>query len=191
MTIQEKYLAARPQISNGDIVLFRGTDFIAKSIQYFDNAYYNHCGVVFNKGDRLFVLAAVAQGVHPDFLSLQINTFEDFAIIKPNKDFFHSGQVDLSVDCALSKAEAGIKYDFDLILRIAFERKAGIDIKNLGESETRDICSMFAGQRYATQCLAASSYVSELNKGGFLTPEDLVRFIQPQEFTLLFDDGKK
>ena len=49
MDIIEKYKLLRPNISDGDLILFRGTGVIAKIIQWCDKSYWNHIGIVLEK----------------------------------------------------------------------------------------------------------------------------------------------
>ena len=53
-----KYNELRPLIRHGAVALFRGTSALSRTIQWADDAYFNHSALVFLAGDRLMVLDA-------------------------------------------------------------------------------------------------------------------------------------
>lgn len=179
--IEEKYQAARPLIKNGDLILFRGRRFLAKSIQYFDKAYYNHIGVIFQSEGHNMIMDSNAQGVKPDFLSDRIRGYIDFCVVSPRKT---KDEIDLALETAFQKGDAGTKYDFFLLLRIAIIKKTRIDFSGLG-SEKRHICSEFA--RHYTDCLDIKCYKDVK----LITPQDFLRSKDSVEVDVLFDDSQK
>ena len=179
MTIKEKYNQARPYISNGDVVLFRGKHLLAKLIQYFDSAYYNHVGVIFKVGERLMIIDSNRKGVKPDFLSDRINGYVDFCMLSPKKN---EAEINTAIDKALERGDNGTKYDFFLLPRIAIIKKLKIDFSGLG-SEKRDICSEFT--RFYTNALNLNCYKDI----PFITPQDFIRHRDKEEVSLLFNDS--
>jgi len=197
MSTYEKYLSVRSEIQNGDITLFRGSGLLAKLIHWGDaikdengnwkKAYYNHCALIFKKGDRLLTIDSVADGVQPHFLSHLIKDYEDFCIVRPVG--FSGQRIDEAVNKAIDKAEDGIKYDFFMLARIGIYRRFGFNTKNLGSTK-RDTCSEFTGRRYGAECLGIDSYKGIVDKQCFITPQDHIRCLNNQ-LSLLFDDSGK
>ena len=181
--IEKKYREVRSYINNGDIVLFHGKKLLAKTIQYFDDAYYNHTAIVsqdFN--GRLWVVDSNANGVDGGLLSHRLKKYTDFAVIRPIG--YTQGNIDLSLKLLLGEVDKGIRYDFSLLPRIAIYRKLGWDIKKLGRGN-KDICSEFTGRRYM-KYFRGNPYTKELTNQEWLTPEDHIRYISPK-FKLLFN----
>lgn len=179
MNIQEKYTNARPHIKNGSIILFRGDKLIAKLIQYFDGAYYNHIGIVFESEGHLMIIDSNREGVKPDFLSERIRKYSDFCLLPPQRS---DEEINKAMDKAFDRGDEGTKYDFFLLPRIAIIKKLKIDITGLG-SEKRDICSEFV--RYYTDSLNINCYKNI----SLITPQDFIRYRDNQEVSLLFNDS--
>ena len=81
----EKYNKLRSEIKNGDLLLYRGTSFLAKGIQYFDKAYYNHIGVVWMPEDldRILTLDMWSDGLTCIPVSRRMAGYKDFCILRP------------------------------------------------------------------------------------------------------------
>lgn len=181
MNIKAKYEAARPRIKNGDLVLFRGRRLLARTIQFFDDAYYNHIGVVFKSGDHLLIMDSNREGVRPDFLSNRIRKYKDFCIVSPKKP---EAEVSEALQKSFSRGDIGTRYDFLLLPRIAIIKKTGIDFSGLG-SDRRDICSEFV--RYYTDCLQIKCY----RDIKLITPQDFLRHRDSSEMDVLFDNSNQ
>ncbi len=173
-TIPQKYLDNRDIIKNGDIILYRGSSLMAKSIQYIDSAYYNHIGVVWkfqeqNKEEfRLLTLDMWTNGLSVIPLSKRMRGYDDFCILRPK---IKCDEVkSYAVNESLKMWEDGVKYDFMLLLRVSIIKKTKIDITGLS-SRKKFICSEFA-QNYC-KLLGIDTYKDiEL-----ITPEDFIRHI--------------
>jgi hypothetical protein len=181
----KKYDLNRDQIKNGDLVLFRGKSQLSRQIQMYDDAYYNHVGLVIESNGRLLVIDSNARGVNPELLSVRIDEYIDFCIIRPQA--WTDTQITAAVSSALERAEKHIKYDFFLLLQIALYRKSGIRI-NLN-TKNRDICSEF-GRRYIqyftnpkSTCFERPNLPTE-----FITPWDFIVYAD-KNFEILFDDS--
>jgi len=167
----------RPNVKTGDLMLFRGKSLLAKTIQYFDDAKWNHIGVVFRTAGRFFIVDSNRRGVHPEFLSERCMDNVEVAVIRPRTAFHQEKQKAM---CKLmSEADAGIKYDFSLLARIAIARKTGVDLAALG-NEKKDICSEFA-RRYALK-VGMTHYD---NRPNWITPQDFVRMHNSQAAELI------
>jgi hypothetical protein len=180
--LKKKYAEARPYITAGDIILFRGKRLLARAIQYFDKAYYNHIGVVYECCGRLMIVDSMAKGVHPEFLSTRINEYQDFCVIIPN-----SSIRDRALSEAFRKADEGIKYDYWLLPRIALSRKLRADF-NKPSNMSRDICSEWV-RRYTNfmQIKCYSEYNVQIKN--WITPEDFRRFANDKEVKIFFDSA--
>jgi len=182
---REKYEANRVNIRNGDIAVFRGSSFISRQIQEFDEAYYNHTGLVFESNKRLLVIDSNAGGVKPDFLSTRMDEYSDFCIVRPA--VWSSSRISIAVAMALERAQSTIRYDFDLLLQIAIYRKTG---KNIDlNSENKDICSEYC-RRYIRYLSEPTSLCFEQPNmpTGFITPWDFIIYAD-SNFKIMFDDS--
>lgn len=79
----DKYNILRSSIKTGDLVLFRGTKPLARIIQRVDKAYYNHVGVAYWIGDRLFIIDAWDNGTELVPMSRRMDVYADFCLIRP------------------------------------------------------------------------------------------------------------
>lgn len=176
--IPQKYIDHRSEFQNGDLVLYRGSSLLARAIQYFDSAYYNHVGVVVKSEqfDRLLTLDMWTEGLACVPLSRRMAGYKDFCILRPQVD-------PVIVDSAIKKIMQSwdgrdIKYDMLLLLRIAMIKKTGIDITGLSNKE-RYICSEFA--QYYTHSLGLENY----DQIDLITPQDFLRYKNDSCVTLL------
>ena len=182
--IMNKYNKYRSEIKNGDIVLFRGASIQSRLIQKFDNAYYNHIGLVFESNKRLLILDSNAPGVNPDFLSSRMEENNDFCIISPIS--WDENQIAEAVGAALDKAASHIKYDFDLLAEIAIYRETKIKL-NL-DNTNKDICSEFV-RRYTSLLTPAPICFDPKNlPTPFITPWDFIIYADSTQFKIKFDD---
>ena len=177
----EKYDELRSKIKNGDLILYRGSSFLSRSIQYFDDAYYNHIGVVWKLGDsdRLLTLDMWAEGLDLIPLSRRMDGYTDFCILRPKTT---QKVIKHTIDELLKEWDGlDVKYDYWLLLRIALIKKTGIDITGLGKSK-KFVCSEFA-QEYVNK-LGFDTY-SDIK---LITPQDFIRYID-ENFDLIYDSS--
>lgn len=179
--IQDKYNTARPLLNTGDIILFSGTGFVAKLIQFFDKAYYNHIGIIWEANGRLFILDANAPGVHPDYLSDRINSNKDFCIVRLQKD---PQAIELALNQVMDKGQSGIKYNFARLPKIALFKSFGWNIKKL-DGQGKDICSQFVQE--FTNIFPIDCY----QHNELMTPQDFIRQNNSEEAKVLFNDSIK
>jgi hypothetical protein len=178
----KEYYNIRSEIKDGDLVLYRGSRLLAKSIQYFDDAYYNHIGIVKWIGNRLFTIDMWYEGIEILPLSRRIKGYKDFCVVRP-KD--KSPQlIDVSIDSVFEKVERDTQYDYFLLPRIAFYKKTGIDLVGMGK-KSRFTCSELA--QYFTNNLEINCYKS-IN---LITPQDFIRHKDDNEVEILFDLSPK
>lgn len=173
MTIQDKYNGLRDKIKNGAILLVRGSSALSRTIQWADNAYFNHSALIFLAGERLMVLDANAQGVQPEFLSERINQYVDFCILNPLVD---EKTVNNAVNLAIDKdLQRRFKYDFKLLPKVLVAKKLNLPINHNLETN-RSICSVFTGYHYG-MLIGEYNWVNESLKKDYFTPQDHLRFI--------------
>jgi hypothetical protein len=184
----KKYDDLRSQIRNGDIMLFRGESLLSKQIQEFDDAYYNHTGLVFESNNRLFILDSNVKGVNPEFLSVRIDGYTDFCIIRPFK--WDDDTISQAVAACFDKASIPhIKYDVNLLLQIAIYRKTGIRVGI--DRENRDICSEFV-RRYTRYLAPKPTCYEQPNlPTDFITPWDFIIYANEKEFEVMFDNSER
>jgi hypothetical protein len=177
----EKYTKLRNEIQNGDLLLYKGTSFLAKGIQYFDKAYYNHIGVVWrpNDIDRVLTLDMWSEGLTCIPVSRRMEGYKDFCILRPKVSIEKSKEAIMK---AIEKWDGkDVYYDKQLILRVAAIKKLKIDLSGLGKKD-KFICSEFV--QYYCDLLGLKTY-SMIN---LITPEDFRRFID-DNFELLYDEA--
>lgn len=141
MSSQQKYQSVRSRLNNGDVILFSGSGFLARTIQFFTKGRFNHVGIVWIAMNRVFIIDSNAPGVHPDFLSARVDVYKDFEIVRFNKP---QDEINNSLCWLMDKSQegTGIKYNFLRLLRIAVKDATGKDLKWLDE-KGHDICSQF------------------------------------------------
>lgn len=179
--VPEKYKKYRDSFETGDLVLYRGSSFLSRSIQYFDRAYYNHIGVVWKADDmdRVLTLDMWAGGLVCVPLSRRMDGYSDFCIMRPRVG---EAKMEAAIKEILSYwGGKEVKYDNTLLLRIALIKKTGIDLTGLGKSD-RFICSEFA--QFYVNLLGLNTY-DNIN---LITPEDFRRYID-QNFMMLYDEA--
>lgn len=177
-----EYYNIRKELRDGDMPIYRGNGFMSKSIHYFDDAYYNHIGIVKKIGDRLFTVEMWTKGIIFIPLSRRMASYSDFCIArikdKSQEDF--SSAIDLLIE----KIERDVKYDYFLLPRIAFYKKTGIDLVGMGSRE-RNICSELA--QTFTNSLKIRCY-EDVN---LITPQDFLRKKDDNEIEILYDLSPK
>lgn len=181
--VPKKYAEKRSIIKNGDIILYKGTSMLAKAIQYFDKAYYNHIGVVWKVEDpssneyRVITMDMWTKGLVVVPLSERMSGYMDFCILRPN---VKQDIIGPAIFEGLKLWEGKVGYDYTLLLRVALIKKFGIDITSLGK-KNRFICSEFA-QAY---CKYLTPTYNNIN---LITPEDFRRYID-NNYELILDDA--
>lgn len=180
MTIQEKYELARPYIEHGDVVFYRGIGTLAKTIQWADNGYYNHVGIVKQDSNRLLTIDAWYKGITEVPLSDRINDYDggDFCILKFHLPYNKRKQ---GVDWCTDQLGKNKGYDRLTLVRHLLALKAGIDVKWIGKPD-KFVCSEFF-QSY-TVALGLSTYKAS----DLLTPHDGIRSINVENSMLIFNE---
>lgn len=179
----EKYSQVRDQIKTGDIILYRGSSFLAKAIRFFDNCYYNHVGIAYvhEESGRVLTLDMWTGGLDFVPLSRRMEGYQDFCILRPKKSMpCLKGAI---YDCLKTWDGRNIEYDHFLLLRIAIWKKTGINLTCLGSSK-KYVCSEFVREEY-TNLLNYKMY----EKIKLITPEDFFRY-NDGGLEVLLDDRK-
>lgn len=172
MNIKEKYNLLRPEISDGDLILFHGTKIVSKIIQWCDKSYYNHIGIVTERHGALFIVDANGSGVQADRLSYRVNSYGngcDFIIIKP-----HNSKENISdaMKVLLMRSDkTTIKYDFSNGAKELYNRKFKNRFK-INVDNNKDICSDFVSV-YAMSLRMVTDEFSNLR---IAFPQDYIRF---------------
>jgi len=173
----QKYIDNRSMFKNGDLVVYRGSSFMSKAIQYFDKAYYNHIGVVWTpeKSDRLLTLDMWSDGLACIPLSRRMSGYDDFCILRPKTT---ESNIEDSIKKILSYWDGtNVGYDYGLLLRFVIVKKTGIDLTGLSKKKNF-ICSEFA--QYYTNLLGFKTY----DEVDMITPQDFMRYID-ENFEIL------
>ena len=177
----QKYIDNRDVFQTGDLVLYRGTSILSKGIQYFDNAYYNHIGVVIRleEFDRNLTLDMWAQGLAFSPLSRRISGYKDFCILRPKVSEQKATEAIRSIMQSWDGRD--IEYDKLLLLRVAIIKKTGIDFTGLGD-KSKFICSELA--QYYCHLLNLTVY----DEHNLITPQDFLRYVD-ENFIVLLNDA--
>ena len=174
MNIIDRYNSIRDEVPSGSILLVRGSSALSKTIQWADNAYYNHSALVFKANDRLMVLDSNALGVRPEFCSQRISEYKDFCFLVPIG--YDNRSLNNAVDFAISKdLQKDFKYDYALLPKVLLAKKIGLPI-NHNLDTSRSICSVFTGYHYG-MLLGEYKWVNEAMRKDYFTPQDHIRFI--------------
>lgn len=173
MGILDKYKRIRPEITNGCLVLFRGTGFVAKVIQGADSAYWNHVGVVVESNGSLFIVDANADGVQADRLSWRISKYSkgDFTIIKP----LEYNVMEMSALLKRSD-DSWIKYDYKNGIKELFNRKFGMNLK-IKLNDKQAICS----HNVAQYAINSSIVTDGFKKLSIAYPQDYIRYLNVEK----------
>ena len=178
----KEYYNVRSEFKDGDMPLYRGSGFLAKSIQYFDKAYYNHIGVIKWINGRLFTVEMWTEGIIFIPLSRRMKTYDDFCIArvknKSQEEFLKA------IDGLLEQVERDTNYDYFLLPRIAFYKKTNIDLVGMGK-RNRFICSELA------QSFTDSLNVKCYENVDLITPQDFLRYKDDNEVEILYDLSPK
>ena len=173
-TIKEKYARLRPQIKEGDLILFHGKSLLSKVIQESDqNAYFNHVGVVGDIAGSLFIIDSNRGGVKPDRLSDRVYSYTDgdFIIIK---SFKTKSEITKALSKLLKRTDyVKPKYDFINGAKSLINRMFGANLKTK-PNPFRVICSMYV-LPYALE-LDIVYPLSDMND--LFYPQDYVREIK-------------
>lgn len=110
------YRNVRLEIKNGDIVLFNYESFLGKLINFFQKADYNHVGMFWWFGDRLFIVHANWL-VHMMFAS-KLLTQSNFKIVRANASMLTSFNINKVWDRLYEAMNK--QYDFLGLLRHAY-----------------------------------------------------------------------
>ena len=173
-TISEKYERLRPQLQDGDIIIYHGTSLVSKIIRWSDNnAYYCHIGVVIKKHNALFTVDAEARGVNATRLSYRVKSYSkhsDFMIIRP---LLNREDINRAMATLLQRSDdKTIKYDFDNGLKEMFNRKFK-SIFKIKETPNEAICSSnVSGYAKTLQIVT-----EEFNKLRIAFPQDYIRYL--------------
>jgi hypothetical protein len=169
------YINIRDQIKDGDMLLYHGKSLLAKSIQYFDDAHFNHIGIAKWVGKRLFTIEMWNKGIDFIPLSRRMNTYIDFSVIRPND--VNPKLIQDGLDATLGLFESDEQYDYLMLLRIAILKKTGVNLVNLKEKNTF-ICSELA--QYFCNQIGVTCY----EKISPITPQDFIRHIYLNQITI-------
>lgn len=173
-----KYETVRNEIKDGDIILYRGSSLLARAIQYFDGAHYNHAGVAKWVGNRLFTIDMWNYGIEFTTVSRRMRYYDEFCILRPKlKD---GRDIDAALNYLMNKIDLNTQYDYFLLPRIALYKKTGINLACLGENR-RFICSELV--QYYTNELKIRCY----SKIDLITPQDFIRSIDTDQMRVMFD----
>ena len=185
----DKYNKLRSQIKTGDVMLYNGNGIISGIIRWADNAYYSHAGIAYWIGDRLFTIDAWTNGVELVPMSRRMNMYKDFCVVRK------ADAVPMTLRTAMSNLLNRVERDeaygyFGLIKRLAylkcrkvFEflfRIKALTRKDL-DKHRKPVCSDVAREfmeDYGVICY--SDIVMP-------TPEDLHRYVNTIELTVMFD----
>lgn len=178
----KEYYNIRHLVNDGDIIAYRGNGVLSKSIQYFDKAYYNHVGVVKKVGKRLFTIDMWYQGIEIVPLSRRINNYQHFCIIRPKNKT--KEEIDLALEGVTDLIERDSKYDYFLLPRIAFYKKTGIDLVNVGKRE-RFVCSELM------QIYSEKININCYKDIDLITPQDFIRHANEEEIEIFYDYSPK
>jgi hypothetical protein len=173
MTIAEKLSIYTPLFNNGDIVLIKGTGLLGRLINWGDDCYWNHALVVKRDGSDLFAIESENAGVTPDFLIQELKKVADFTILRP---LFPQATIDKALEDAFKAGQGGIPYDVWALPKILLYVKLGIKSKVMSDYPHKEICSCFVAQQYGGR-LPLTCYDDLIKNQGFITPQDMIRFI--------------
>ena len=165
------YRDSRPQILNGDVLLFEGKNLASRLIRWATRSRYSHAGIAVWWNDRLMVMEAVGKGVSISPLSRNVRHYHGHVHwytakhpIPENKRIamVRFAQEELGKEYALWKA---------VLLGLSILFKSDADQRDALRRENKLYCSWYFAQIY-------NSIGLDLKKGTsdrFMTPQDIAR----------------
>lgn len=185
----EKYNKLRQQIKTGDIILYRRNKGILPNlIQWIDSAYYNHTGIAYWLGERLFTIDAWSNGTELVPMSRRMDTYDDFCLVR-QKDVSIS-QMRVAISNLYNRIEKDEPYGYwGLILRLIH-----IKLKKKEYHRLAAIVKKIAGSRIYPVCsdVSCDCGIDEGNESykkiELPSPEDLIRYVDPNTTDILFND---
>lgn len=180
----EAYLKNQNNLEIGDVILTRGTSFLARTIRLFDGGYINHSGFLVNVEGRWMVVEALQEGATMSFLSKRIAVNQDFEIYRiqgVSKD--EKIAAAKAVLSTINDLDGSTSYDYGLLLKVALIRTVGrlklarhwFLTDNRGES---DLCSETTRRLFDELGLYEYSEEFMIEKTGrpIITPQDYCRW---------------
>ena len=188
---EEKY---RQMAQDGDILLCRNNRWLGRKIQKYDYddlpykkrlpAYYTHSLRIFKKFDRIFIIDAIENGVHPEFASIRMKRYTDFCVLRFIKT---PEEINKAMAISATREEMGIKYDFKQIFKIYLYAEWNINTyKQLADDTKKDIYS--EDTWYYSNVLGIKCYEKANWKRPFFTPQDFLRLRNQAEVQVLLND---
>ena len=184
LTIQQKYINHRPKLSDGDLILFRGTRLLAKIIQHCDRdtltkqpAYFNHIGIVLKMHNAFFIVDSQSGGVVADRLSKRINDYKngDFCVIQSLSTIGTTRELE---ELLAKQDSKSILYDYGNGFKELLNRRFDWNLK-INPTDKKDICSDFV----YSYTLQKKMILPFQNRVAF--PMDYIRHRNKQQTALL------
>lgn len=170
----KKYEQYRKDIKNGDIVLFSRKGFLANIIRWADDAYYNHAGIAYWIGQRLYIIDAWDNGTELVPMSRRMNKYDDFCVIR--KKNIEIPKLRKALNNLMDRIEKDEPYGYlELVRRLIWlkvlnKNNRFNNIENMISKRRKPVCSDVS--RDFGVDLGIDSYINLI----LPTPEDLLRF---------------
>ena len=172
-TIKEKYARLRPLLLEGDIILFHGRSLLSRTIQFFDNCYYNHVGVIIESNGALGICDANGDGVQWDRLSWRIEKYSQYGDFTIIRSLSNNQEVKQQLKILLKKSDEGwIKYDYSNGVKEMLNRKFRLNLK-IKLKYDKAICST-NDAKYAINLNITTEAFKSLR---IQFPEDYIRYL--------------
>ncbi len=178
----QKYTDHRSEIKTGDIILYRGHTILSKGIQWLDKAYYNHAGIAYWIGERLFTMDANPEGVKMEAMSVRMAPYDDFCVIR----VINYTIPDLRNACnnLMNRVEVDQTYGYLGCLRRIIYIKAGVNVEWINKKGL-PVCSDIARDFEVDMGVVSAKQMV------LPTPQDLLRYIDKDKCIVLWDDSPK
>ncbi len=148
---EDQYQKHRGEIEDGDILLYRGTDFTSKYIRLMTGSNYSHAAVAAKWNERLMILEAVGNGVVTMRLSANLKHHD--GQVECWRSIKSLSEDDRKIMISFAKDQLGKEYNFFQVamfgLKLLFNIKASPKSKKIKGADTQYFCSEYVTAIYA------------------------------------------
>ena len=142
------YNQYREEMRDGDILLFKGSSFLSRVIQWKTKSAYSHAGLVIWWNGRLMVLEAVGKGVRATPISYNLKKYAGGIDYYRSVDYIPTDNRKQMVDFA--QLQLGKEYDLKRQLEFFFKLLRGerLKVKESDKEQSTYFCSEYVSEVY-------------------------------------------
>ena len=166
-----RYEEVRPQIKNGDVIMYEGKSMVPKLVSWFTRSPYSHAGIAVWWNERLMVMEAVMQGVRVAPLSRNIYQHKgNVEWFSCRKEIAEEDRLRMVIFAQEELGKSFARWKAVLFgLKILLNRN--LSKKDQLRMENKLFCSQYVAQIYNSIGLD----LKKNREDRFMSPEDIAR----------------